>query len=121
MQDTLAVGIAHEATYEVTPAMSPGHLQAQVLSTPSMISLIEGTCLAAMSPHLDEGETSVGAHVCVSHEAAVAAGEQVTISVQVAEIVKRRVTFDTTVVASDGRTVSRGTHQRAVIDVRRFG
>jgi fluoroacetyl-CoA thioesterase len=120
MHDSLAVGLAHEATYEVTPAMAPAHLEALVLSTPSMIGLIEGTCLTTMKPHLDAGETSVGAHVCVSHEAAVPAGEEITISVTIAEITKRRVTFDTVVRTGDGRIVSRGTHQRAVIDPTRF-
>jgi fluoroacetyl-CoA thioesterase len=121
MQETLVVGITHEATYEVTPDMSPPHLPAPVLSTPSMIGMIEGTCFAAMAPHLDPGETSVGAHVCVSHEAAVPAGESIVIAVRLAEIAKRRLTFEATVTAAaDGRVVSRGTHQRAVIDPSRF-
>ena len=121
MQESLVVGITHEATYEVTKDMSPPHLPAAVLSTPSMIGMIEGTCFQAMAPHLEASETSVGAHVCVSHEAAVPAGESITIAVRLAEIVKRRLTFDTTVTATaDGRIVSRGTHQRAVIDTSRF-
>ena len=121
MRDTLVVGLAHEASYDVTPDMSAPHLPAPVLSTPSMIGLIEGTCFAAMAPHLEPGETSVGAHVCVSHEAAVASGHQITIAVKLAEVAKRRLTFETTVTASDdGRVVSRGTHQRAVIDPSRF-
>jgi fluoroacetyl-CoA thioesterase len=121
MRDTMVVGLAHEASYAVTPDMSAPHLPAPVLSTPSMIGLIEGTCFQAMSPHLDSGETSVGAHVCVSHEASVPAGGEITIAVRLSEITKRRLTFETTVTASDdGRVVSRGTHQRAVIDPSRF-
>jgi len=121
MRESMVVGVAHEATYEVTSDMSPPHLPAAVLSTPSMIGMIEGTCFAAMSPHLDPGETSVGAHVCVSHEAAVSAGQSITISVRLQEITKRRLIFETTVTATaDGRVVSRGTHQRAVIDPSRF-
>ena len=120
MQDSIAVGLAREVSHEVTPDMSPGHLDAPVLSTPAMIGLVEQTCLITMAPHLDEGETSVGTHVCVSHEAAVPAGERIVVAVRVAEVVKRRITFETTVRTTDGRTVSRGTHQRAVIDTRRF-
>jgi fluoroacetyl-CoA thioesterase len=119
--ESLVVGITHEATYDVTSDMSPPHLPAAVLSTPSMIGMIEGTCFAAMAPHLDPGETSVGAHVCVSHEASVPAGESITIAVRLSEITKRRLIFETTVTATaDGRVVSRGTHQRAVIDPSRF-
>ncbi len=120
MRDTMIVGLAHEASYDVTPDQSAPHLPTPVLSTPSMIGLIEGTCFAAMAPHLDPSETSVGAHVCVSHEASVPAGQTIDISVRLAEITKRRLTFETTVTAGDGRVVSRGTHQRAVIDPSRF-
>ena len=120
MKANLVTGLTHTQTHEVTPERTTGHAARAVLATPSMIGLIEGTCLAAMTPHLDAGETSVGAHVCVSHEAAVPAGHQITVSVAVAEIVKRRVTFETTVQTGEGQTVSRGTHQRAVIDARRF-
>jgi fluoroacetyl-CoA thioesterase len=121
VQESLVVGLTHEASYDVTPDMAPGHLDALVLSTPAMIGMIEGTCFAAMAPHLDAGETSVGAHVCVSHEASVPAGESITIAVRLSEITKRRLVFETTVTATaDGRIVSRGTHQRAVIDPSRF-
>jgi predicted thioesterase len=63
----------------------------------------------------------VGAHVCVSHEAAVPACQSITIAVRLQEIAKRRLTFETTVTAAaDGRVVSRGTHQRAGVDPSRF-
>ena len=62
MKDTLQVGIENEMTYTVTAEMSPAHLPVKVLSTPSMIQLIEGTCLQGVQPHLDDNETTVGTH-----------------------------------------------------------
>jgi fluoroacetyl-CoA thioesterase len=120
MKDTLAAGLEHSVTSEVTPEMSPAHLNAKVLSTPSMIQLMEMASLQLVVPHLDDGETTVGTHVCVSHVAGAAAGEQVTIRARLSEVAKRRLTFDVSAHCGD-RLLGEGTHQRAVVDVSRFG
>jgi fluoroacetyl-CoA thioesterase len=103
----------------VTKEMSPGHLPNVVLSTPSMIELIEGTCSMSVQEHLDEGEVTVGTHVCVSHEAAVGEGEQFVTRSRLSKIDRRRLTFDVEVEGPRG-LVSRGTHERAVIRVDRM-
>ncbi|MCE2392379.1 MAG: thioesterase [Proteobacteria bacterium] len=120
MKDTLKAGIANEASYEVTEDLSPPHLPVKVLSTPSMIQWIEGTCLMTAQPHLDEGETTVGVHVCVSHSGPARAGERVQVRVRLKEIRKRRLVFETEVHAPQG-VISEGTHERSVIGRRRFG
>ena len=114
MRESLQPGITNEATYTVTAAMSAPHLPRVVLSTPSMIGLIEGACLQAVQAHLDEGETTVGTHVCVSHQAAAGDGEQITVRCRLEKVEKRRLTFDVSVDGSAGR-LSEGTHQRAVV------
>jgi fluoroacetyl-CoA thioesterase len=116
MRDTLTTGLENEASYEVTRDMSAPHLPRVVLATPTMIGLIEGTCLMAVRDHLDEGETTVGTHVCVSHQAAATEGEQITIRCRLSRIEKRRLTFDVTVDTPNAR-VSEGTHERAVVRV----
>jgi fluoroacetyl-CoA thioesterase len=116
VKDSLAAGITNEARHTVTTAMSPGHLPVVVLSTPSMIGLIEGTCLAAAAPHLDDTETTVGTHVCVSHARAVNEGEEFVIRCRLASVEKRRLNFEVEVDGPAG-AVSRGTHQRAVISL----
>jgi fluoroacetyl-CoA thioesterase len=119
VKDTLAVGLDNVAEYTVTKHMSAPHLPVAVLSTPTMIGLIEGVCLLAAAPHLDEDETTVGTHVCVSHQGAVREGERFVIRCRVASVEKRRLNFDVEV---DGPTgpVSRGTHQRAVVSLARM-
>jgi fluoroacetyl-CoA thioesterase len=116
MRDSLTTGLENEASYEVTRDMSAPHLPRVVLATPTMIGLIEGTCLMAVRDHLDEGETTVGTHVCVSHQAAATEGEQITIRCRLSRIEKRRLTFDVTVDTPDAR-ISEGTHERAVVRV----
>ncbi len=119
MKDSLTTGLQADATYTVTADMSPAHLPVKVLSTPSMVQLIEGTCLRSVQDHLDEGETTVGTHVCVSHTGAASEGEDVVVRCRLAKIEKRRLTFEVEVEAPQGR-ISEGTHQRAVIDTSRF-
>jgi fluoroacetyl-CoA thioesterase len=119
MRDTLVPGLPGEATYTVTAAMAPKHIPRVVLSTPSMIGLIEATCLQTVQPHLDEGETTVGTHVCVSHQAAAGEGEQVAIRCRLAKVERRRLTFDVEVRCGE-TTVSEGTHERAVVSLDRM-
>lgn len=120
MKDSLQPGIEHTLSYTVEESMVPKHLSVPVLSTPSMIQLIEGTCLMAVQPHLGDSETTVGTHVCVSHSGAANVGEEVLINVRLKEINKRRLTFDVDVRSPRGE-ISSGTHERAVIDTSKFG
>ena len=120
MRDSLAPGVALERTYTVTGDMAPAHLPVQVLSTPSMVQLIEATCLSVAQPHLAENEVTVGTHICVSHKGAALAGEEIRVACTLRAVEKRRLTFDVKVIGSNGE-ISDGTHQRAVVDARRFG
>jgi fluoroacetyl-CoA thioesterase len=119
VRDSLTTGIEDRASYEVSAEMTPAHLPSAVLSTPSMIQLIEQTCLVAVQPHLDDGETTVGTHVCVSHTGPAPVGETVTVSCRLTDVQRRRLTFDVEVAAAT-QTISTGTHERAVIDLSRF-
>ena len=120
MKSSLQPGVRGESRHVVTPEMSPAHLPRAVLSTPSMIGLLEQTCLATAAEHLDDGETTVGTHVCVSHQAAVLAHEEVIIRCRLARVERRRLTFEVEVDGPRGR-VSEGTHERAVVPLDRMG
>jgi fluoroacetyl-CoA thioesterase len=91
----------------------------RVLSTPRMIGLMETTCRNLVLGMLEPGHDTVGTHVNVSHCAAAPMGKHVTFHAELTGVTKRRVRFS--VVAKMGGTViGEGTHERAVIDVRRF-
>jgi fluoroacetyl-CoA thioesterase len=119
MKDSLAAGLEFESRHVVTREMSPRHLPVVVLSTPNMIGLMEGTCLRGVAEHLDDGETTVGTHVCVSHCGVAREGEEVVVRARLAEVERRRLTFVVEVHSPRG-TISEGTHERAVIDTSRF-
>ena len=122
MKSSLTVGISNEKTVTTTPKMAVSHLGEGpgVLSTPSMIGLIEHTCLESVSPHLDENEQTVGTMVHVWHRAAVRIGEDVTISSKLIEQNRRKLLFEVKVTAGE-KTIGDGTHERFVIDLDKFG
>jgi predicted thioesterase len=120
MKDSLVAGIVGTSRHTVTQDMSPPHLPRVVLSTPTMIQLIEMTCLAAAQGHLDAGETTVGTHGCVRHQAAAMEGEELEVRARLTEVNRRRLTFAVEVEGPRG-LLSEGTHERAVVSLDRMG
>ena len=116
----IPLGLSHTTRHTVTADGSAPHLSVPVLATPTMISMIEFCCMDATKPYMEEGETSVGAHVCVSHETPTFLDEEYTVSCVLTKIDRRRLTYDVTVENERGR-VSIGTHERGVVDFSRFG
>ena len=108
MKDSLTTGVRGHSHHVVDAGMSPQHLPTKVLSTPLMIGLIEQTCLTTAQEHLEEGETTVGIHVCVSHSASVSAGEAIDITCELTEIDRRRLVFETKV--TSGGSVERSSN-----------
>jgi len=118
-----APGISDEMTITTTPEMGITHLGPNVpsmYSTPSMIQLIEGTCVRLITRYVDEGEQSVGYRVDVKHMAPTPIGKQVTARVVLNELNGRRYTFGVEVINEDGVKIGEGTHERALIDIARF-
>jgi predicted thioesterase len=112
---TLNVGLTRAATYTVTREMSPPHLDG-ILATFRMIGLIEDTCLAAVQPLLDDGQTTVGTRVEVTHVGTARMGEDVTVNVRLTAVTRQRLlTFEIMVDAPSG-VISMGTHQRLLVD-----
>ena len=121
MKDSLAPGISHSRDVLTTPEMGVSHLGdgPAVLSTPSMLLLMEQTCLEATLPHLDEGESNVGTMVHIWHKAAAPIGETVQCSCKMLERDRRRMLFEVRVTMGD-TLIGEGTHERFVVDVSRF-
>jgi fluoroacetyl-CoA thioesterase len=92
----------------------------QVLATPQMILLMERAGVAAVDHLLPEGYRTVGVHLDVRHLAPTPIGFEVTAAAELTAVNGRQLTFRVT--AHDGtELVGEGSHQRAIIDVARFG
>jgi fluoroacetyl-CoA thioesterase len=113
-------GLTGDVSFEVTDTMVPGHVAGPVLSTPSLVSLIERACRRGVLARLEAGRDTVGTHICVSHEGVALAGERIHIGWLLREIDGRQLHFDVAVDGPRG-AVSRGSHQRRIVDPSRFG
>ena len=94
-----------------------GSLAAPVLSTHSMIAMMERNAAILAQEHLTTGESTVGFAVCVKHVASALEGASCSVSADLREVIDgRKLHFDVEV--SEGqRTIGVGTHERRVIDV----
>jgi len=92
----------------------------KVFATGFMVGFIEWACLLAIKPHLDwPEEQTVGIHINVNHIAATPPGLEVCARVKLIEVDGRRLVFDVKV--HDGiDTISRGKHERFIINAEKF-
>lgn len=92
---------------------------AAVLSTPTMVSMMELAAMEAIKPFLDAGESSVGMSIEVSHTAATPPGHRARAEAEVTKVEGRRLEFAVRAF-DDVEQIGSGTHRRAVIDAVKF-
>ncbi|MDF2500175.1 MAG: hypothetical protein K0Q77_889 [Anaerosporomusa subterranea] len=122
MEFNLTVGMTAGKQEQVTPdntAMRYGSGSAAVYATPAMVGLMEGTCLAAVDPHLPEGMATVGIRLDVRHLAATPIGLGVRATAELIEVVGKRLTFKMEAF-DDKEKIGEGIHERYIIDVKKF-
>lgn len=92
-----------------------------VFATPMMIAAIEQTAAASVQGALDEGCTTVGTLVNVSHVAATPEGMKVTVDTELTDVSPngRMLTFNVKAFDEAG-LIGEGTHHRAVVLKERF-
>ncbi|MGH6880024.1 MAG: thioesterase family protein [Hypericibacter sp.] len=104
---------------KVSPAFPHFHDMPPVFATAFMVGFVEETCVAALEPHLEPGQRTVGTRVDLSHEAATPIGMTVTVDIELVEVDGKRLRFK--VEARDDKDViGRGHHERFVIDEAKF-
>ena len=118
----VTIGIKGREEAVVLPELTAKHIGSgtvPVLATPMMIALMEKTCRLSVKPYLEEGQETVGTHVDISHDSATPEGITVWCESEVVEIDRRKITFRVVVYDKDG-IVGQGTHERFIIDEKRF-
>jgi len=118
MKSTLSPGIAGQVQHRVKSEHLVSFQDPQsppVLSSPSLLFMLEHAAWEALRPHLDAPEQSVGIGFDFKHLAPTPAGATVTARAVASQCRGRIVTFE--VEAHDGHeVVAQGTHVRAVIN-----
>ena len=129
MKVTLKPGLRHELKFRVPDAKTVPNLypesaefqaMPEVFATGFMVGLIEWACILAVNPHLDwPTEQTVGIRVNVDHTAATPPGFEVCAKVKLIDVDGRRLVFEAEL--NDGvDTISKGTHERFVINAEKF-
>ena len=117
------IGIKGREEAVVLPEYTAKHIGSGtvlVLATPVVSALMAWTCRLSVKPYLEEGQETVGTHVNVSHDSATPVGMKVWSESEVIDVDRRKITFKVAVY-DDAGLVGQGTHERFIIDDKKFG
>ena len=119
--DQLKPGLSAEITSVVDDSVVVKHMGGEgVLSTPSMIGLMERAGIQAVQTILPECYTTVGFEVNVKHFAATPKGKKITVRAELLEVDGRKLRFKVEAHDED-KKVGEGTHRRAIVQIGRHG
>jgi len=129
MKADLTPGLTFEFQYAVPedktvpflfPDIEEGRAMPKVLASGFMVGLMEFACIKALKPYLDwPDEQTVGTGFQLDHTAATPAGFTVTVRVKLEKVEGRKLSFY--IEADDGvDPISKGTHERFVINAKKF-
>ncbi len=113
----LKEGLTH--TSEVTiskmlTAIVMGSGDLDVFATPAMVALMENAAMKAVKDELEDGYTTVGAHIDVSHLRPSKRDKHITATATLTKVAGKKLYFD--VVACEGEDIiGKGTHMRVIV------
>lgn len=91
----------------------------QVYATPAMIALMENTAWASVEPCMEEGMSTVGTKLDVSHLSASPVGARITCETELVEVDGRRLVFKVSA-SDDAGLIGEGMHERFIIKTEKF-
>lgn len=112
-------GRADDVVTEENTALAMGSGLVPVYATPCMIALMECAAINAVAPSLEPGQSSVGTHLDVDHDAATPIGMKVWAQCELTGIDGKFLTFSI-LAYDDSGLIGKGTHQRCLVNVERF-
>ena len=122
MENRLNPGLAHTSELTVdrsNTAEQMGSGDMPVLATPAMAALMENAAMLAVSPHLDEGDTTVGSALSISHLLPSPIGATVSATATLERQDGRRLDFRVEARCGDA-LIGEGTHVRYIVSRDRF-
>lgn len=104
---------------EQNTAQAAGSGTLPVFATPFLCALMEKAAWMAIAPGLDEGDSSVGTKLNISHLSATPVGLKVWAESEVTAVDGKRIEFKVTAGDEKG-LIGEGTHERFVVTDERF-
>ena len=119
MERKLVPGLSAEVTHRVEKnflASEIGSGMVNVFSTAMMIAFMEEAAVAAVQPYLEEGYTTVGAHLDITHSAPTPLGMEIRCQAVLKEVSPsgKKLTFDVSATDASG-LIGGGKHWRVLV------
>lgn len=106
------------STSNTAKAVGSGSLD--VFATPMMLALMEEATCKACAPLLDDGETTVGTKISVTHDKASKIGTEITANAVLEEVDGRRLVFSVCAYDDSSNIIGKGTIERFVVFAEKF-
>ena len=90
-----------------------------VFGTPFLCALMEEAAWKSISPHLEEGQSTVGTRLDITHDSATPVGMKVWAESEVIQVDGRRIVLKLAAYDRKGR-IGQGTHERFIVTDQRF-
>jgi len=111
---------AHQTVPDLLPALAEFRRGQPAFATGFMVGLMEAPCMAAVHPHLEPGEVTVGTLINMSHLSASPPGTSLVAEARVVAVDSRSVRFAVVVADAAGEIAAAGEHGLRVVDAARF-
>lgn len=118
------IQIGIKATYKIkvdssNVAKTMGSGSLDVFATPSMVAIMEKASTMALEKHLDEGTTTVGTALDITHISATPIGMEVFATAEVIAVNNREIIFKVQAFDEVG-LIGEGTHKRFIVFAEKF-
>ena len=112
-------GRAEAVVNEQNTAIAAGSGTLPVFATPWMCALMEKAAWTAIAPGLNEGESTVGTGLNITHSSATPLGLKVWAESEVTLVDGKRIELNVTAYDEKG-LIGKGTHERFIVTDTRF-
>ena len=112
-------GRAEDTVTEVRTAAYMGSGGLRVYATPRMTAMMEYTAWSSVEPYMEDGMSTVGTRLDISHVSASPVGAHITFESELTEVDRRKLVF-TVKAYDDAGLIGEGTHERFIIDNAKF-
>ena len=118
----MKIGSVAQAVVLVTKATTAAAMRSgslPVSATPAMTALMEEAACACVAPFLQEGETTVGTSLHISHTSATPVGMNVYAEARLTAVEGRKLSFQVRA-WDDAGEIGAGTHERFIVKAEKF-
>ena len=112
-------GEAETTVSEDNTAIKMGSGTLPVFATPAMVATVEKAAWSSVAGELEEGQSTVGTAMSLSHESATPVGLKITAKTTLTAIDRRKLTFSWEAYDEAG-IIGRGTPARFIVDNEKF-